>query len=420
MNKFSIFFAKHSQKLAFLCTAAACSLTFYIQPYYEVLCRWSVTKFHMEWEEKPSERIQRLTKEVYSHFNMTDYQRSQLDIFLTSVDEPLVLGSLHSPGYAFIGLPYFFGYENSFEIPLDSLDFYRPYFPYGPFTKIGQERIDLMILPESALRFLIAREIVRLQGVTLTGQKIPMSARGQSLLTANSIIGSLYLSYQTIYLLNRTIKLPLRMSPASRVLVYTLIPLFSLFFQYQILLTWRKHHCLLVDQIVCSLGESFRQGGLQYYDWRLRWNRFWAKRQEEFEEIKRLAKTSDNLSETPVYIDVTQHQLENEAPIGKSSVPTDYYLPESRNNQPSPLIITNHLMRDSQSDAFCLRGNRFNKSGNELWAGDGDGINLGLTGILAAGLLPQFMSSFLALFSAPATSGQRYKQLTTLKVGKVN
>ncbi|KAH8856884.1 hypothetical protein KSF78_0009356 [Schistosoma japonicum] len=322
MNKLSIFFVKHSQKFAFLCTVTACSLTYYIQPYYEVLCRWSITKFHTEWEEKPSERIQRLTKEVYSHFNMTDYQRSQLDIFLTSVDESLVLGSLHSPGYAFIGLPYFFGYENSLEIPLDSLDFNRPYFPYGPFTKIGQERMDLMILPESALRFLIAREIVRLQGVTSTGQKIPISPRDQSLLTANSIIGSLYLSYQAIYLLNKTIKLPLRVSPASRVLVYTLIPLFSLFLQHQILLAWRKHCCLLVDQIVCSLGESFRQGGLQYYDWRLRWNRFWAKRQEEFEEIKRLAMTSDNLSETSKHNHVTQRRLENETSIEKSNVPT--------------------------------------------------------------------------------------------------
>lgn len=53
-----------------------------------------------------------------------------------------------------------------------------------------------MNLPESALKFLIAREIIRLQGVTITDQKLPLSARSQSLLTINSIIGSFYLSYQ--------------------------------------------------------------------------------------------------------------------------------------------------------------------------------------------------------------------------------
>ncbi|VDQ05306.1 unnamed protein product [Trichobilharzia regenti] len=126
MNKFSIFLAKHSQKLALLCATTAYSLAYYAQPYYEVITRWSLTKFDIAWEAKPSERILRVIKETCSHFNMTDYQKLQLDIFLTPMDESLVLGSLTSPnGYAFIGLPYFFGYENSLEIPLDSLDFYR-------------------------------------------------------------------------------------------------------------------------------------------------------------------------------------------------------------------------------------------------------------------------------------------------------
>ncbi|KAH8856894.1 hypothetical protein KSF78_0009361 [Schistosoma japonicum] len=118
--------------------------------------------------------------------------------------------------------------------------------------------------------------------------------------------------------------------------------------------------------------------------------------------------TSDNLSETSRHNHVTQRRLENETSIEKSNVLTDYYLPESKNEQLDPSIIKNHLMRNSRSDAFRLRGNRFNKFGNELWAGDGDGINLGLTGILTVGLSPQFMSSFIALFSAPATSRQPY------------
>ncbi|CAH8558936.1 unnamed protein product [Schistosoma turkestanicum] len=416
MNKFSIFFVKHSQKLALLSAATACSLTYFVQPYYEVLCRWSTSQFDIGWETKPSQRVLRITKDICSHFTMTDYQKSQLDVFLTSVDESLVLGSIKSPGYAFIGLPYFFRYESSAEIPLDSLDFYRSYFPYGPFSKVGRDRLELMVLPESALKFLIAREIVRLRGVTATGQKLPLSARGQSLLTANSIIGSLYLSYQAIFLLNRTFKLPILMSTVSKVLIYTLIPLFGLFCQHQIILAWRRYCCLRADQIVSSLDESFRQGGLQYYDWRLRWNQFWAKRQEEFKERKRLIK-ANNHDETMKFDPVTQYQLENERSSEKNTTETDYYLPKSENDPLDPVIIQKQLSNESQQkNANYYQRNRFNHSGNELWAGDGDGINLGWTGILSVGLMPRIISSFFNLFSSPATSSQRYNQLTVLKV----
>ncbi|CAH8619873.1 unnamed protein product [Schistosoma margrebowiei] len=416
MNKFSIFFAKHSQKLALLCAATACSLSYYVQPYYEVLCRWSITQFDVEWETKPSERILRITKEICSQFNMTDYQKSQLDIFLTPVDESLVLGSLRSPGYAFIGLPYFFGYESPSEIPLDSLDFYRPYFPYGPFSKIGKDRLDLMNLPELALKFLIAREIVRLQGITITDQKLPLSARSQSLLTINSIIGSFYLSYQTIFLLNRTTRLPLRVSIASKLLIYTFIYLSGLFFQHQIILAWRRYCCLRADQIVCSLGESFRQGGLQYYDWRLRWNQFWVERQEEFKERKRLIK-ANNHDETVRYDPVTKQQLENEKSAERHTTQTDYYLPKSEDAPLDLSVMKQQLSNDkNQTNTNYLQRNRFNVSGNELWAGDGDGINLGWTGMLAIGLMPRIISSLFNLFSSPATSSQRYSQLTELEV----
>ncbi|CAH8655261.1 unnamed protein product [Schistosoma rodhaini] len=420
MNQFSIFLAKHSQKLALLCAATACSLSYYVQPYYEVLCRWSVTQFDIEWEAKPSERILRITKEVCSHFNMTDYQKSQLDIFLTPIDESLVLGSLRSPGYAFIGLPYFFGYESSTEISLDSLDFYRPYFPYGPFSKIGKDRLDLMNLPESALKFLIAREIVRLQGVTVVDQKLPLSARSQSLLTSNSIIGSLYLSYQTIFLLNRTITLPLRVSIASRTLIYTFISLFGLFFQHQMILAWRRYCCLRADQIVCSLGESFRQGGLQYYDWRIRWNKFWAERQEEFKERKRLIKKS-NHNGAARYDPVMKYQLEIEKSAGKNTTETDYYLPKSEDIPLDLSIIKQQLLNDkNRANINYLQRNRFNNSGNELWSGDGDGINLGWTGILSIGIIPKIISSLFNLFSTPATSSQRYHQLNELEVKTIN
>ncbi|CAH8626397.1 unnamed protein product [Heterobilharzia americana] len=111
MNKFTIFLTKHSQKLVLLCSTTVYSLAIITQPYYEVLNRWSLTKFQFDWELKPSKRINQLTNEICSYFNITDYQKAQLDIFLTSIDESIVLGSLQSPGYAFIGLPYFCTYE---------------------------------------------------------------------------------------------------------------------------------------------------------------------------------------------------------------------------------------------------------------------------------------------------------------------
>nr|CAH8867168.1 unnamed protein product [Trichobilharzia regenti] len=409
MNKFSIFLAKHSQKLALLCATTAYSLAYYAQPYYEVITRWSLTKFDIAWEAKPSERILRVIKETCSHFNMTDYQKLQLDIFLTPMDESLVLGSLTSPnGYAFIGLPYFFGYENSLEIPLDSLDFYRPYFPYGPFSKISRERMDLMIIPESALKFLIAREIVRLQATTSTGLKLPLSARGQSLLTVGGVIGSLYLSYQTIFLLNRLMKLPLRVSSPSRLLIYTLLPLFGVFLQHQIILAWRRHCCLRVDQIVSSLGESYRQGGLAYYDWRLRWNHFWAERQSEYKERKKSLRKGDH---TAKFDPVAQYQSENEQSTEKKDK-IDYHLPQLENSAFEPLN-QNGIANTDEPKSIYRRTNRFTDTGNELWAGDGDGVGFGWTGILTIGMMPRIVSGFFKLFSSPATSRQRYTQLTT-------
>lgn len=98
----------------------------------------------------------------------------------------------------------------------------------------------------------------------------------------------------------------------------------GLFFQHQIILAWRRYCCLRADQIVCSLGESFRQGGLQYYDWRLRWNQFWAERQEEFKERKRLIKTN-NHDETVSYDPVMKHQLENEKSAERNTTQTGMF-----------------------------------------------------------------------------------------------
>ncbi|CAH8626383.1 unnamed protein product [Heterobilharzia americana] len=274
--------------------------------------------------------------------------------------------------------------------------------------------MELMIIPESALRFLIAREIVRLQGITSTGLKLTLSARGQSLLTIGGLIGSLYLSYQAIFLLNRGMKLPLRAPIVTRMLIYPLLPLFTVFLQHQIMLAWRRRCCLRADQIVCSLGESFRQGGLEYYNWRLRWNQFWATRYAETKERQELNRKGDKISG---FDPVAQYQLEREEnSTEKSKAGPDYYLPISENFSLDGSQIIMHNQLNSQSELKHCRIYRFNKSGNELWAGDGDGIGFGLTGILIVGLIPRVLASFFSIFSCPATSRQRYNQLSIIEV----
>lgn len=408
MNRLSIFLVRHSQKLALCCTIGAAVSTYFVQPYIEVLNRWSISKFGIDGEVKPATRITELTDEVCRKFDLKDEQRLKLDIFTLPLDEPVTLGSLRSSGYAFIGIPYFFGYRNTAEIALDTLDFYRPYFPYGPYSKLGQKRIELMVLPDSALRFLLAREIIRLGGVTVNGKKLLTSARTESILTASGVIGSLYLSYQIIYFFNRVTDSLMRWSRPTRLLGYTFLPLLGLFCQYQCMLVWRRHRCLKADQIAASLDESFRQGGQTYYEWRLKWNKFWAMCLQEFKQMQ----TKPIGTGTSKELDsVLQHQLENKssAEADEGYQRQDYYYP--------PTEQTPYVQSDSSSvtEAGTIpkptlryyRNDRFSSSGNELWAGDGDGIGFGLTGILTTGLTPFWFSGLLNIFSNPATSEQR-------------
>ncbi|KER18148.1 hypothetical protein T265_16262, partial [Opisthorchis viverrini] len=77
------------------------------------------------------------------------------------------------------------------------------------------------------------------------------------------------------YVVNRRFKLPLSWTFSSRLLLYTGISLFALLCQWQVMLAWRRHNCLRVDEIVAGLNESFLRGGVAYYNWRLRLNQFY-------------------------------------------------------------------------------------------------------------------------------------------------
>ncbi|KER18417.1 hypothetical protein T265_16071, partial [Opisthorchis viverrini] len=52
-----------------------------------------------------------------------------------------------------------------------------------------------MVLPDDALRFLIARELLRLGACTADGTSLLASARSNSVFTMTGIIGILYAAY---------------------------------------------------------------------------------------------------------------------------------------------------------------------------------------------------------------------------------
>ncbi|TGZ71884.1 hypothetical protein CRM22_002401 [Opisthorchis felineus] len=423
MSKLTIFLARHSQKLALAFGTLAIGITYGCQPYYEVCCRWSLVQHKANGETRPSDRILRAFDEVCGEFGLSEKQKAQLDIFLMGGDQPVALGSLVSKGYAFIGLPACAFYSDTSEIPTDALDFYTPHFPYGPFSVPGQRRLELMVLPDDALRFLIARELLRLGACTADGASLLASARSNSVFTMTGIIGSLYAAYQVAYVLNRRFELPLRWMFSSRLMLYMGISLVALLCQWQVMLAWRRHNCLRVDEIVASLNESFLRGGVAYYTWRLRLNQFWH------EHILRYRSAALGSKKTESTVDVlTAYQDEQrqagllkqenaevgETAPGASSSDTGYFLPrvdrvvEQTDTSAWP-VDTDRPMHSGQFQ-YSINP-RTSSCGNERWAGDGEPPGFGLTALLSLGRIAPPMAWFFGLFCYPATSHTRLQLL---------
>ncbi|CAH8656484.1 unnamed protein product [Dicrocoelium dendriticum] len=292
----------------------------------------------------------------------------------------------------------------------------RVEFPYGPYSPVGRQRLELMVLPEEALKFLLARELFRLGARCLDGSELFCSSRARAMMTVGGMVGGLYGAYQTAYILNRAFKLPVRWRPPSRLLLYTGLAFLGLLCQWQFALAVRRHICFAVDRLAGSLNSSFLHGGLIYYDWRIRWNTFWFDRSVGFHE--------NNHKNYPAtgFFNVHQDGIEgmhqsNQRQLGfggpkpssAHDLETGYYLPVVSNASEGQTHKQTSLVRSGRFTYFT--NPRVSPRGNELWCGDGDGFSFGLTEFLELGLVPSVVAWFFSLCSSPATSRMRYARM---------
>ncbi|KAF5400372.1 hypothetical protein PHET_06614 [Paragonimus heterotremus] len=441
MNRVTSFLWNHSQKLAFGSVGIAIGTTYFFQPHFEMLSRWALVQTDGISEVKPSDRLERLLTEVSRNFVLNEKIKCDLDLFLTKSDHVFSVGSVRSAGYAFIGLPRFASYSDPSEISTEDFGFYTRHFPYGPYSPVGKQRLALMILPDDALRFVLARELVRLGAKSRDGTSIAVSARTKAMFTVAGMVGGLYAAYQVAspisvtvgvfilkvsthlfqcaYRLNRVYKLPTHWLLSSRLLLYTGLALFGLFCQWQIALAWRRYNCLAVDKLVAHLDDSFLRGGLAYYDWRIRWNQFWYDRSVE----KHTNEQKSHFDPVKLYQEEQQRVEESteteEQPVGNigkfvlHDKESGYYLPRiDGTKDPLGPPVDSLQTQFRSSGAFHYKINpRVSACGRERWAGDGDGVGFGLTEMLMSGLAPTWLVWLLGLFVCPATSYLRYSRL---------
>ncbi|KAF7258840.1 hypothetical protein EG68_04084 [Paragonimus skrjabini miyazakii] len=419
MNRVTSILWNHSQKLALGSVGIAISTTYFLQAHFEMLSRWALVQTDGISEVRPSGRLERLLTEVGRNFILDEKTKCDLDLFLTKSDHVFSVGSVRAAGYAFIGLPRFASYSDPSEISTEDFGFYTRHFPYGPYSSVGKQRLALMILPDDALRFVLARELVRLGAKSLDGTSLAVSARTKAMFTVAGMVGGLYAAYQCAYRLNRVYKLPTHWLLSSRLLLYTGLALFGLFCQWQIALAWRRYNCLAVDKLVAHLDDSFLRGGLVYYDWRIRWNQFWYDRSVE----KHANEQKSHFDPVKLYQEEQQRVEESNGTedqpvcnIGKFVLhdkESGYYLPRidgaGDSSGPSVDSLQTHFR---SSGAFHYKINpRVSACGRERWAGDGDGVGFGLTEMLMSGLAPTWLVWLLGLFVSPATSHLRYSRL---------
>ncbi|TPP60058.1 hypothetical protein FGIG_03154 [Fasciola gigantica] len=399
LRKVSLFLAKHSQKLAFGAGVTALGIGYAVQPYYEVFARWALIKTHENKEIRPSKRILHITDAVCEQFDVSDSQKVKLDVFLTGIDQSVSIGSLISGGYAFIGLPFFATYSDPLEISMEEGQFYTRHFPHGPYSPIGRQLLDLIILPESAVRFVVARELVRLGAKPKNSVSSSRSARFKSMVTVTGMISGLYAAYQCFiillkyprgksqlahesignltewcisqqpnwkqgtgkcklsYALNRALRLPARVLLPTRVLCYTTLAMASLFCQWQVVLAWRRWASFRADQVVAQLDPSLLQAGLIYYDWRLRYNRFCYDRAVDRELAKAKARNRGNSA--PDYDPIQAYQDEQLAhhrdEKQHQKEPGDDWIPQKSPNSQVLVQVDRATVHDDKTGYFLPR-----------------------------------------------------------------
>ncbi|KAL7055135.1 hypothetical protein AAHC03_024473 [Spirometra sp. Aus1] len=412
---------RHSQKLAALGFATSAVLSWTLQPYSEAFTRWSQMRMNRDRELPPTERICRLCDQVCTRLGLPPHLRRQLDLFFTDSAESVALGNLNGDpqGYAFVGLPYFFRYATEAEIPLQNFEFATPLFPHTAFSEMGKERISLMLIPDDALEFLLAREIVALLGsahltkLTSTVSTSPWSfpaPRTMSRIASLSLLSAVYLAYQVAYVLNRLLGLRTLWSPPARLLAYMGIVGLMLLCQRQLLVAWRHQVCFNVDRAVGSLGDDMRAKGIAYYSWKLRWNAFWTHRLVECRRAMDIfQRVTRGVRDLELSLLIRQNLQMGDFALEKSP-PDFYYLPPA-------LAVSCYGARCALRFDSCTLDSRncrlpaYNANtptGEERFASDGQSLQPSLSGILAFGAMPSApLANLLQLVCAPATSAQR-------------
>ncbi|VDP88851.1 unnamed protein product [Echinostoma caproni] len=312
--KLSLFFAKHSQKLALLTSVSGIGFAYAMQPYYEVFLRWALIKTREGRELRPSKRIRELTDTVCSQFDLSDEQKAKLDVFLIAPDQSASIGSILTNGYAFIGLPFFTTYSDQLEIPTDEGEFYtcvikdgssskeiiarisKARAAYAGFKNL-RRRCDVALKLKSRVYYAAVRSVLLygcdtlnllvedirrlavldnrcLRSLSQVGWSDQVPHQLHSFFCFLSVDQRTKKSIQVSYIFNRAFRLPARVSTPARLLCYTTLAAVGLFCQWQGLLAWRRYLAFRIDQIVARMNPTMLQAGLIYYDWRLRLNRF--------------------------------------------------------------------------------------------------------------------------------------------------
>ncbi|VDL16023.1 unnamed protein product [Hymenolepis diminuta] len=412
-----------------------------IQPLLEVFNRWIHVKKQYGQDVKPPDRVNRLAKSAFEKMHIPVEISNKIDFFLTNNAESISLGSLlksdsgNYKGYAFVGLPFFCAYDQVEDIPLEDLQFASPLFPFTMFSEQAKRRLDLMCISDSALEFLIAREVASLLSSCKLTECFQQSSspsfyvkptmgtffppRTLSHISRLSFVGSLYVAYQVCFGLNRLLGLCSVVSRSTRGLVYLGVTALLLLCQRQLLVAWRHSCALSLDAAIADCHSSLLDGGVEYYSWKREWNAFWTR--NILLSARKAMSTLANVTRASLGEEGRQVssplKYQIQWALNESDSKYHYYIPSSVEQcfeKKAGLRLDDCNL--SYLSAYRLPTYEVNtQKGDEKFASDGDVLRFNMAGLLAFGAVPKWLASIMQAFSFPATCGQRKAALERRK-----
>ncbi|KAL3316204.1 hypothetical protein Ciccas_005150 [Cichlidogyrus casuarinus] len=276
---------------------------------------------------------------------------------------------------AFLGVPFHLCYKSREDIPKDFLE------KLSDLTDLDLDRY--FFLCEKALKFVLAREIVKLNDITC---QFLQSTISTFLLTA-----SVYISY--LYTDNMIPKLRmLGFVPSLALASLTFFGIILL--QQQLLQTLLRKNALRVDQLVVSTNPDYIEYGKEYYKWRINFNKLATfveerQRDQSNKSVQTVTPTESNMEFKLIFYFIAN----------------EYFLPEHFHESPVNL---------NKNTLYW----RYTPLGNEIYAADGNMCGLGLGSLLALGAFGfnNPFTSLMKLLYNPASSYQRLNALNKIKV----